>query len=55
MTYNITTITITIVCTKWIIEELPLLKMYGHSVLRTEDVLRKYNEIDLQFYSFFTG
>ena len=26
MTYNITTITITIVCTKWIIEELPLLK-----------------------------
>ena len=26
--------------------------MYGHSVLRTEDVIRKDNEIDLQFYSF---
>ena len=27
--------------------------MNGHSVLRTEDVKRKYNKIDLQFYRFF--
>ena len=26
--------------------------MYGHSVFMTEDVIRKYNEIDLQFCSF---
>ena len=40
MTYNIIitiiTITITIVCTKWIIEELPLLKK--HIRPRTEDI-----------------
>ena len=27
--------------------------MYGLSVYSTEDVVRKYNEIDLQSYSFF--
>ena len=30
----------------------PLLKMYDHSVFRTEDFIRKYNAFDLQFYSF---
>ena len=48
MTYNITiiTISITIVCTKWIIEELPLLKILSDH----ENVDMECNDVFVKLY-----